>query len=136
MVVVSRVYQSPAGGVSLGVEPVLASWDRAGAPSQVRLARFLDHAEAVVAPMMASAGPLALELAVGLPAEVPLLSGGRDLDNYLYPLVTRLGAGRFCAVVGRKFHGSPSRLAVGPAQMLVPVSQPMFVMRAVSSATR
>lgn len=85
---------------------------------------------------MASASPLAVELAVGLPPGAPLISGGRDLDNYLYPLVTRLGAGRFCAVFGRKVHGSPFGLAVGPAQLLATVAQPAFVMRAVGSSTR
>jgi hypothetical protein len=133
---VSQVYVSPVGGVRLDVEPVLASWDRAQGRSHVRLTRFLEHAESVAAPKMASTSSLALELAVGLPPGAPLISGGRDLDNYLYPLVTRLGAGQFSAVFGRKFHGSPSRLAVGPAQLLATVAQPAFVMRASGSSVR
>jgi hypothetical protein len=85
--------------------------------------------------MMVSTSSLALGLAVGLSPNVPLISGGRDLDNYLLPLVTRLGAGRFCAVFGRKFHGSPSRLAVRTAQLAMAV-QPVFTMRAVGSSDR
>lgn len=133
---VSQIYVSPVGGVRLDVEPVLASWDRAQAHSQVRLTRFLEHAESVASPMMPSPRQLALELAVGLPPGTPLITGGRDLDNYLYPLVTRLGADRFSAVFGRKFHGSPSRLAVGPAQVLATVAHPAFIMRAVGSSVR
>ncbi len=86
--------------------------------------------------MMVSTSLLSLELAVGLPKGVPLTSGGRDLDNYLFPLVHRLGAGRFCAVFGRKFPGTPSRLAVGPARVLKTVVEPEFVMRVVGSSTR
>jgi hypothetical protein len=46
----------------------------------------------MAAPMMAAVdGPLSVELAVGLPGELPLTGGGRDLDNYLFPLAQRLG---------------------------------------------
>jgi len=41
------VYLCPAGAVRLGVEPQLASWDRAGHPSQVRLAGVLAHVDTV-----------------------------------------------------------------------------------------
>jgi hypothetical protein len=71
----------------LTVEPQLASWDAAASASQQRLGLFLTHVEAVAAPMMAGAqGRLAVELTVGLAACASLTSGGRDLDNYLYPL--------------------------------------------------
>jgi hypothetical protein len=110
------LYCRPAGAIRLSVEPQLASWDHAGSPGQVKLGRFIDHAEAVAAPMMPSAGgPLAVELTVGLPGHLPLTSGGRDLDNYLFPLAQRLGPARIMAMFGRKVHG-PSFLAVGQAQ--------------------
>jgi hypothetical protein len=41
--------------------------------------------------MAAVDGPLSVELAVGLPGELSLTGGGRDLDNYLFPLAQRLG---------------------------------------------
>jgi len=119
-----QVYQPPASRVRLDVEPVLASWDGAQTRSQVRLAQFLGHAASAAAPMMAATSSLAIELAVGLPPEVPLTSSGRDIDNYLYPLVKRLGVTRFSAVFGRKFHGSSSWLAIGPAQVLATTAQP------------
>jgi len=110
------LYHHRAHPVLLSVEPGLASWDRGGSPGQVRLARFLDHAEAVAAPaLVALDGLLAVELTVGLSGQLSLTSGGRDLDNYLFPLAQRLGAGRIAAMFGRKVHG-PSFLAVGPAE--------------------
>jgi len=78
------MYRYPADAVRLSVEPQLASWDRAGHPSQVRLAGFLAHVDAVVAQALAAAsGRVAVELTVGLPGTVSLIDGGRDLDNYL-----------------------------------------------------
>jgi hypothetical protein len=68
--------------------------------------------------MMTSTGLLVVELAGGLPSSVALTSGGRDLDNYLCPLVKRLGPARFRAAFGRKFHGAASSLAVSPAEAL------------------
>jgi hypothetical protein len=61
------LYRRPAGRMPLSVGPQLASWDRGGSPSQVRLGQFLDHAEAVATPAMAMEdGPFAVELTVGL----------------------------------------------------------------------
>lgn len=101
------LYRRPAGRMSLSVGPQLASWDRGGSPSQVRLGRFLDHAEALAAPVMATGdGPFAVELTVGLSDHLPLTGGGRDLDNYLFPLAQRLGAMRIAAMFGKKVHGS------------------------------
>jgi len=47
-------------------------------------------------------GRLAVELSVGLRGELALTSGGRDLDNYLFPLAQRLGPARIAAMFGRK----------------------------------
>ena len=110
------LYRCPAGRMPLSVGPQLASWDRAGSPGQIRLGRFLDHAEALAAPAMAKGdGPFAVELTVGLADHLPLSGGGRDLDNYLFPLAQRLGAVRIAAMFGRKVHGS-SLLSIGPAE--------------------
>jgi hypothetical protein len=73
-------------------------------------------------------GPLVVELTVGLPPEIPLTSGGRDLDNYLYPVAHRLGPHRLSAVFARKIHGS-SRLTAGPAQPEPPTTAALFTTR-------
>ena len=39
-------------------------------------------------------GQLAVELTVGLRGDLSLTGGGRDLDNYLFPLAQRLGPTR------------------------------------------
>jgi len=115
--------------VTLRAEPQLACWDITGSPGQVRLGEFLDHAQAVAAPILAAVdGLVAVELTVGLRDELPLTSGGRDLDNYLFPLAQRLGPARIAAMFGRKVHG-PSFLAVGRAQPDHSVSSPSFPLR-------
>jgi hypothetical protein len=50
----ATLYCRPTRRVALSVEPRLASWDVAGSLGQVGLADFLDHAEAVAAPMIAA----------------------------------------------------------------------------------
>lgn len=88
------MYCRPTHRVALSVQPQLASWDIAGSPGQVRLANFLGHAKAAAAPMTAAVdGLLAVELTVGLSSELSLISGGRDLDNYLFPTSSRLRNG-------------------------------------------
>jgi hypothetical protein len=107
----TTLYRRPTRREGLSVEPRLASWDVAGSPGQVRLGDFLDHAEAVAVPMIAAVdGLLAVELTVGLRGELALTDGGRDLDNYLFPLARRLGPARIAAMFGRKVHG-PSSLS-------------------------
>jgi hypothetical protein len=50
------VYHRPVGRVWLTEPPEQASWDRAGSPGQLRLARFLAHADALASPLLAGAG--------------------------------------------------------------------------------
>jgi len=101
----------------LPAAPVLASWDRHDHPSQKALTAFLDTLEPLVRPTLAAPpADLALALEVGLPATTPLTSGGRDLDNYLFPIAARFGPARFTAVFARKHHG-PSALTIGPAML-------------------
>jgi hypothetical protein len=123
------MYRRPADAVRLSVEPRLASWDRTGHPSQVRLTDFLTHVNAVARPVMAVLdGRVAAELTVGLPDAVPLINGGRDLDNYLFPVAQRLGPQRIAAIFGRKIRG-PSSLAIGPAQPDPAATAPLFSTR-------
>ncbi len=112
----AMVYRRPVGAMRQSVKPQLASWDGAGHPSQVKLARFLAHVDAIAGPVLATvSGRVAAELSVGFSDGVPLIDGGHDLDNYLFPVAQRLGPERVAAIFGRKFHG-PSSLAVGPAR--------------------
>lgn len=102
--------------VKLLEPPVLESWDAAGHPSQRRLGAYLDSVAALVGPTVAEdTTHLALALDVGLADHVPLTRGGHDLDNYLFPLARRFGAGRFDAVFARKRHAASSTIAIGPA---------------------
>lgn len=132
----TMLYCRPVGSIRLCVDPQLASWDRAGSPGQVKLSRFLDHAEAAAAPTMrALDGPLAVELTVGLPGHLSLISGGRDMDNYLFPLAQRLGAARITAMFGRKVHGA-SLLAISQAQPDQATPSPQFSARITGSYER
>jgi hypothetical protein len=95
------VYQRPAGAVRLSVEPQLASWDRAGHPSHVELAGFLAHVDGVAGPVLTTVnGRVATELIIGFSDDVSLIAGGRDLDNYLFPVAQRLGPKRVAAIFG------------------------------------
>ncbi len=108
--------------LQLPVPPRLASWNRAGDPDQVRLARYLDAAEDLLHPRLKSlSGPLALRLDVGLPQAVQLLHQ-RDLDNYLFPLATRLcrAGAPFDCVWGTKQHSGSSLVRIEQAVPGIP----------------
>jgi hypothetical protein len=113
-----RRYRPPGTPpVRLPAQPMLASWDRADHPSQRALSAFLDSLEPLLQPALQQlTSPVALALDIGLPKATPLTSGGRDLDNYLFPIVARFGPGRFAAAFARKHHGR-STIGVGPAQL-------------------
>ncbi|MEH0825760.1 MULTISPECIES: hypothetical protein [unclassified Micromonospora] len=129
-----KLYARPNKATELEVRPELASWDAAGRPSQERLARFLDHVASIAEPVMTAVdGPVAVELVVGVPDPLPLTAGGRDLDNYLYPVAQRLGAKRIGAVFGRKVRGGSSSLAVGPAVPQAVTMGPQFATRVAGS---
>jgi hypothetical protein len=88
---VAMVYRRPVGVVRQSVKPQLASWDRAGHPSQVKLRRFLAQVDAIAGPVLARvSGRVAAELIVGFDG-VSLIDGGHDLDNYLFPVAQRPG---------------------------------------------
>jgi hypothetical protein len=108
----------------LPVPPRLASWNRAGEADQVRLAGYLDGAEALLRPRLEQlSGPLALRLDVVLPGSAALLDQ-RDLDNYLLPLAARLrqvGTGTVACVWGTKQHAGNSLVRIERA---VPAAAP------------
>ena len=116
MTYMATVYRRPEGVMRQSVKPQLASQDRAGHPSQVKLARFLAHVDAIAGPVLAAVpGRVAAELIVGFSDGVGLMDGGHDLGSYLFPVAQRLGPQRVAAIFGRKICG-PSSLAVGPAR--------------------
>jgi len=133
---VAMVYRRPAGAMRQSVKPQLASWERAGHPSQVKLRRFLAHVDAIAGPVLASVSDrVVAELIVGFGDGAALIGSGHDLGNYLFPVAQRLGPQRVAAIFGRKIAG-PSSLAVGPAQPDTAQATPQFSTRMAGSAER
>jgi hypothetical protein len=124
---VTGLFARPDVGMRLPLtsEPVLESWNAGNHPDQIRLRTYLDAvAEQVSVKDWDSSRPLTFELVVGLPESVPVDRGGRDLDNYLYPIVRRLGAHRVAAAFGHKVRQHGSTIAVGEAMPAEEPSRP------------
>jgi hypothetical protein len=125
----ATVYRRPVGVMRHSVTPQLASGERAGHPSQVKLRRFLAHVDAIAGPVLAvGSGRVVAELIVGFSDGISLIDGGHDLSSYLFPVAQRLGPQRVAAIFGRKICG-PSSLAVGPAQPDTAEAIPQFSAR-------
>jgi hypothetical protein len=108
------LYSLPdAPALTLPSRPLLESWERKTHPSQLALTAYLDGLETRTAGFAGE--HLALSLSVGLPAPMPITSGGHDLDNYLFPIVRRLGHQRFDAVFATKQRGTESTITIAPA---------------------
>jgi hypothetical protein len=136
MTSMAMVYRRPAGAMRQSVKPQLASWERAGHPSQVKLGRFLGHVDAIAGPVLATvSGRVAAELIVGFSDGAALIDSGQDLGNYLLPVAQRLGPERVAAIFGRKIHG-PSSLAVGRARPDTAECSPQFSARMAGSYQR
>jgi len=87
-------------------------------PTQLALQDSLDEAERLLAEPLGRLGDathLAIAPTVDLDEAIDLTSGGRDLDNYLCPLVRRLGASRFRTAWARKTHDRRSHVTIGQA---------------------
>lgn len=109
------VFSPPiAASIEIDIAPRLESWMQHDHPDQVRLRAYLDWLEPRVKHMLAE-NANSLELTVALAEPLPLDAGGGDLDNFLFPVVRRLGHQRFVSVWGRKVRGARSSIAVGPA---------------------
>ncbi len=119
--------------VELRLAPVLESWNARNHPDQLRLDAFLGHVEATVSNIPDS--HLSLDLRVGLPESKSLVSGGGDLDNYLFPIARRLGAARFDAVFASKHHANHSTIAVTVSEPLDGVREPDMSVRTTASAS-
>jgi len=108
--------------LTLDVAPRLESWDAKAARSQVALGQYLDHVTELTRGQMAEAGTaaLSLELAVSLPGTAHLLQGRYDLDNFLSPIVRRLGSRMFASAHASKRRGAASTVRIGPAVVAEP----------------
>ncbi|GAB7005272.1 hypothetical protein JCM18899A_27450 [Nocardioides sp. AN3] len=112
---VPRWYRRPDGdGLVLRKVPRLASWNRSTDPDQVRLREYLDDTAQLVAPHLVANGIWTLMLEVGLTAGRDLVDMA-DLDNYAFPLATRLRNEGLVAVWCTKRHADTSRILVVPA---------------------
>lgn len=130
-----RFYAAPdTTFVALSRRPRLLSWDAAGHPAQVALSDFLDHAERDLRDQLRTRPPWSLQLAVGLPAPVPLLDQ-HDLDNYLHPLAKRLGGRHLVAARATKSHGPRSTARLDTARPAPPPATAHHVHTTASAGT-
>jgi len=108
-------YRRPEGeGTVLRKVPRLASWNKSTDPDQVRLRDYLEDTAQLVAPQLPASGPWVLLLEVGLPSARDLVDMA-DLDNYAFPLATRLRNEDLVAVWCTKRHAETSRILAAPA---------------------
>src|SRR5260370_12343649 len=91
-------------------KPKLANWNANSDPGQIALQRYLDDIEQELDPLPQASG-LFLHMEIDVKEREHLLHH-HDLDNYLYPLVQRLGGPRFRLVSGIKRIGLSSYLPI------------------------
>ena len=113
--------------------PLLASWDKANHPAQIRLQSYLDDTEKLLASSRIE-GPWALRLDVGLPADRDLLEAA-DLDNYAFPLACRLGDAGLVSVWCTKQHGHESFVRIDAALEVSPPSTGLLKVKTTASAS-
>lgn len=131
-----RYHRPDSEPAVLSPHPVVASWMRRDHRDQRRLADFLTAVDEDAEPALAGiAGDVALELAIGFSPSQPL-TRHRDLDNYLLPVVSRLGERRIPAVFARKQHADISTLTVASARQRLDDVEPMMRVRALGSHER
>jgi hypothetical protein len=133
---VVTLFARPAGTPQpLPSAPLLESWEAAGHPDQRRLSAYLDEVEPIVGAQAPAGDQLALELTVGLPRGTDLTRGGRDLDNYLFPIARRIGHRRLDAAFARKLHAAVSTIAACRAtRMPDPPDEPCLRVRTTASS--
>lgn len=123
-----RWYAKPeCDSQKLSVAPELWSMERADHPDQARLRPYLDNAEALLADSRVE-GPWTLRLDVGRPTTRRLLDGA-DLDNYAYPLASRVKNPDLVSVWCTKVHADSSFVRIEPAREVPPPSTDVVVVR-------
>ena len=107
------LFALPSGdSLVLELAPRKTSWDANSAGSKIALNEYLDYVTELAAPRLAElGGDLALRLDVGLAAGVDALHE-HDLDNFLHPIIDRLGGRRFVSAWATKAPGAASLLRV------------------------
>lgn len=112
------VYREADGDVlTLRKQPRLESWDARGSRSQTLLREYLDDlVDLADATLVGLEGRLAIALHVGLPGIASTRTAGDDLDNYLFPVVRRLGPDRFVSARASKTPGGTSTVRISVAQ--------------------
>ncbi len=126
-------YARPEGdGLTLRKPPRLASWNKSTDPDQVRLREYLEDTAELLAPAMVASGPWALLLEVGLPNGRDLVDMA-DLDNYAFPLASRLRTADLVSVWCSKWHAGRSRVLVAPAHE-TPGPSDTYTVRTTASA--
>ena len=88
---------------SVAIEPLLASWDAAERPSQVRLREYLDTVKAAFRSVSGTDMPLAIHIDVRLAQGTDLLRY-YDLENYLTPVAQCLRLARLVRASATKAH--------------------------------
>lgn len=114
-------YERPQGeALTLRKTPRLASWNKATDPDQVRLKDYLDDtADLLRSATTTVRGPWSLRMDVGLPAGTDLTNMA-DLDNYAYPLASRLRTNQLVSVWCTKGHSVTSHVLVAAARPTAP----------------
>jgi len=97
------------------IEPQLESWNAKSDPAQIKLQKYLDEIERELGYIPSIGNRLFLHMDIDVLKQEHLLQH-HDLDNYLYPIVKRLGAARFIYVSATKRVWGGSRLVIGQAK--------------------
>ena len=94
------------------LKPLLACWEAKTHPSQIRMQAYLDDVQQRLGDLIHDRLFLHLEVDV---EQEKRLEKHHDLENYLTPLVDRLGRNKFVLATATKYVGGGSRLSVGKA---------------------
>ena len=100
------------------IEPRVASWNKKTDPEQVRVQTYLDKLESALTSLPRVGGDLFLHMDIDVEKPARLLHHC-DLENYLTPVVYRLGAQHFKFVSAEKRVGGGSQLVIGRADPLI-----------------
>jgi hypothetical protein len=117
----------------LRVAPRLASWEKSDHPDQDRLRAYLQDTEELLSSSRIDA-PWALRLDVGLPVGRDVLDMA-DLDNYAYPLASRLKDRGLVSMWCTKRHSELSFVRIDAAQEVPAPSTGLMVARTTASAS-
>lgn len=114
---------------TISIQPLLASWESASHPAQIRLQTYLDEVEENLRPRLTGHSRCYLSMEIGLPVEIDILRH-YDLENYMTPLAHRLRDGTICLASAVKRIGGQSRISVGT---VMPLNRPLGEWRHVSA---